>query len=130
MTSITGMLSIVRTTENFWTALQLRNSASPKKIRFRNGVQVAVTYSQYIALRDWFIKLHETSVNIEKSGSSYIIRTPSVSFQTSHIETARQFLEFLDDAKGQGWSIKQDANIIKLCKGAVNAVIQEIDTNL
>lgn len=108
----------------------MRNSMAPRKIRFRNGVQEEINYSQYVMLKDWFIQLKAKSATVEKTGDVYTIKTPTFSLQTSAIVTTKPFFSFLEEATSQGWRVKQTGNTWALHKDFYNAVVEQIDTNM
>ena len=56
MASFTTLLSILKTTSNFWVVPSLRWSGSKKNVAFRNGFKMALKWSDYIILRDIFSK--------------------------------------------------------------------------
>ncbi len=110
MVSFSGLLRTLQTTSNLWTILQLRNSKNSKTIRFRNGVEAELTYSQYTMLRDWFDQLHNQSFTIEKTDHAYIIKKNEFSYQAQPIVTAKPFFEFLQSLIARGWTIKRNLN--------------------
>ncbi len=133
MVTVSSMLRIVRTTENFWDAFLLRASKRTRTIRFRNGVEVEANYSQYVELRDWFEHLHNSSFTIEKTGDGYIIENssarPVFSFQTCSISTAKPFFDLLVSLKSTGWTVERTGNQYKLQKGNLTDTIEQLEEN-
>lgn len=56
MVSIKSLLTILRTTRNFWITLTLRKSSEKKEIIFRNGCKLKLTWYEYTIVRDILAK--------------------------------------------------------------------------
>ena len=133
MASFKGLLSIVRSTSNFWVAFGLRNSQAAKTIKYRNGVAVKVDYAQFVMLRDWFEHLHAHSFAVKKADAGYVIRglkNPDFKLQTNSILTVKSLFEFLEQLTSQGWSFKQTENLYRLNRKDTEYIVEQLDTNL
>lgn len=56
MVTLRSLFSTLKTTKNFWTTLALRNSGEKKRITFRNGCELELTYCEYTIVRDILAK--------------------------------------------------------------------------
>lgn len=56
MVSLTGIISTVKTTSNFWAAIMMRRSGERKQIVFRNGSKITLDWTEYTTVRDIITK--------------------------------------------------------------------------
>jgi hypothetical protein len=56
MVTLRSLFSTFKTTENFWTTLVLRKSDGKKRITFRNGCKLELTWYEYTIVRDILAK--------------------------------------------------------------------------
>ncbi|MGD6807970.1 MAG: FkbM family methyltransferase [Candidatus Bathyarchaeia archaeon] len=131
MPTLSSLLSVVKSTDNFWDAFLLRFSKAPKTIKFRNGVEIESDYRQYAQMRDWLEHLRAHSFSVEKvKDDSYLIETPSFTFKTQSILTARPFFEFLLLLIAHGWQIKRDSYNYKVSKGSTIYTVTQVNQDL
>jgi FkbM family methyltransferase len=52
MVTLKGLFLTLKTTRNFWDTLKLRKSKEKKKITFRNGCELDLTWPEYTLVRD------------------------------------------------------------------------------
>ena len=61
---LTGLLSSFKTTRNFYTAISLRNSNEKKRIVFRNGLTMDLSWAEYWRVRE----VVSSGFNVERLG--------------------------------------------------------------
>lgn len=133
MVSISGIIRTVKSTQNFWTAILLRNTANKKPLKFRNGVEAEVDYTQYTVLRDWFSDLHERAFVIYEETDGYVIKNTAheaeFDFKTHTIQIAKLFFESLIELHSKGWTIKRTGVQYLLKKDHATYTVEQVSDN-
>jgi FkbM family methyltransferase len=71
ISSISGLIVTIKTTKNFWQAVALKRSKQKKRIIFRNGLILQLSWSEYYGIRDLIAsgckieKLNDTQLNVK-----------------------------------------------------------------
>jgi FkbM family methyltransferase len=130
---IRKVLSIIRTTSNFWDALLIRGSGTTKTIRFRNGIKLDVNYTQYDILRAWFEHLNKNDFAIKRLEDAWAIKDASdaslIDFKSTNILGAKLFFDLLESLTPLGWTIKRKDSQYLIRNVNSSGYIEKVDPN-
>jgi FkbM family methyltransferase len=132
MPKLTLIITMLKTTKNFWQVANLKAGSQRRRIVFRNGVVLMLDLVDYRKMRDLFLYLNEQKFTVKKCNGEFIVSKKNPSFSCSVPSvTALPFFRFLLSLANQNWNIRQiDASIFKVDKAPLYYEIKKLDDSL
>jgi FkbM family methyltransferase len=132
MPKLTLIVTMMKTTKNFWQVVNLKSGSQTRRIVFRNGVAMMLDLVDYRKMRDLFLYLNDQKLTVKKCNGGFIVNKKNPSFSCS-VPSVKSlpFFRFLLALANQNWNIRQiDASIFKVDKTPLYYEIKKLGDNL